>query len=89
MLLGASLNYKGRPDPDSLRTVFLLKHYTLKRPVARPGQGDIENLAAEPTLPKADDRTDAEDLPSPSRTMLEEPREDTESERKGADSTEA
>lgn len=69
--------------------VFLLKHYTLKRPVARPAQRDIENLAVEPTLPKADDKTDAEELPSPSRTMLEESREYGEPEKKGADSTEA
>ncbi|EKM50103.1 uncharacterized protein PHACADRAFT_264644 [Phanerochaete carnosa HHB-10118-sp] len=59
--------------------VFLLKHYTLKRKAARPAPGDVERLAAEPTLPKTDAIVEAEELPSPSRTVLEEEREDIQS----------
>ena len=65
----------------------MLKHYTLKRgKPARPSPNDVEGLAAEPTLPKTDS-AGIEGFPSPSRTILEEEREEREVEGEKTPST--
>lgn len=60
-------------------SVLMLKHYTLKRNAARSAPSDVEGLATEPTLPKTNSAIEVEDAPSPSRTVLEDVREDVES----------
>ena len=47
-----------------LALVFLLKHYTLKRGPPKPAPGDVEGLAAEPTMTKTNEK-DNETSPSP------------------------
>lgn len=59
-------------DNSFALAVCFLKHYTLKRKPAAASPTDVEQLAAEPSIPVNDDSDEKEIPPSPARTVKDD-----------------